>query len=539
MFTPSITAAKPNAGQILQQIETEQIETLPDEKIPAVIPTEKVIDKKSGPTVTVSKFLLQGNTLISNDTLEVSLEAYLNRPLGFVELKQAAVDIAQIYRDQGWIVRTFIPQQDFVDGQVSIQVIEAIFGEVRTEGVEPTLYSQTEVLKYITAFQKKGEQIDANKLDRALLLTNDLPGIAVTGGLARGKGQNETDFVLKISDDKRYFGDIALDNTGSYSTGSERLQANIDVNSPLRIADRLSTSVIFSEGMNYLRLGYSIPVGYNGLRLSFSSSLMDYEIVEGDFVDLELQGDSFTAGLGATYPLIRSRYKNLYLAANLEHKDFLNKSGSNVTTDYTIDNLSLRLYGNLFDAFSGGGANSFSLSLQSGKVDLGTHDNRVGEQAEVDGNFYKLNYSLSRQQVITDTVSLYASIFGQQASDSIDSAERFYIGGYSGVRAYPANEGGGADGHLAKIEMRWRLPKGFVVSGFYDYGHVSGRDSLPSNYSLDGVGISVDWATKIGVNLNMVLSRRLGDNPNLTASGHDQDGTLDRNRIWLNAVMAF
>jgi len=130
------------------------------------------------------------------------------------------------------------------------------------------------------------------------------------------------------------------------------------------------------------------------------------------------------------------------------------------------------------------------------------------------------------------------------ASKNLDSSEKFYLGGAGGVRAYPTNEGGGSEGHMLRLELRKRLPGNLALTGFYDWGAVTvnkdnaitGAASL-NHYALQGAGLSLAWATNFGLNLSAMLAHRIGDNPNPTSTGADQDGTLKGNRIWLQASL--
>ena len=62
---------------------------------------------------------------------------------------------------------------------------------------------------------------------------------------------------------------------------------------------------------------------------------------------------------------------------------------------------------------------------------------------------------------------------------------------------------------------------------------------VANNLLLRGAGLSLDWQQGAGVNLKATWARRMGDNPNPTATGTDQDGTLVLDRMWLNASLAF
>ena len=50
----------------------------------------------------------------------------------------------------------------------------------------------------------------------------------------------------------------------------------------------------------------------------------------------------------------------------------------------------------------------------------------------------------------------------------------------------------------------------------------------------NGYGLGTDITLAYGMVLQALWSHRDGNNPNPAADGRDQDGTLDRNRIWLS-----
>ena len=60
-----------------------------------------------------------------------------------------------------------------------------------------------------------------------------------------------------------------------------------------------------------------------------------------------------------------------------------------------------------------------------------------------------------------------------------------------------------------------------------------------NDYSLKGAGLALAWQGNSGLNLRATWARRIGDNPNPTATGNDQDGSLVSNRFWLTASLPF
>ncbi|MBK7000922.1 MAG: ShlB/FhaC/HecB family hemolysin secretion/activation protein [Rhodoferax sp.] len=527
----------PDAGALRQQIERDRATPLPGKTAPEKLtaPPEPM-RPTAGIVITVRQFRLAGNTLLSSDQLMPVLSGYLNRPLDFAQLEAAAADVANIYRSAGWLARVYLPKQDVTEGVITLQIVEAVYSGASLDGEHPQRLKLPQVLNIFNAQQATGQPVNTNALDRALLLADDLPGVAVAGNLVEGKKDGETGIKLKLSDEALAAGDASVDNVGSRSTGSERLSANLYLNSPLGLGDQFIGNLAHTEGSDYVRAAFTAPLGYDGWRVGANAATLRYKIVSPEFAALNGQGSSDSLGLEASYPVIRSRSRNLYFSLNYDHKNFHNESSATVQSDYISRNLSVGLSGNTFDELGGGGVNSASLALVAGSIALGQLD--TGENLEREGNFGKLRYSLSRQQAIGRELSLYAVLSGQQADKTLDSSEKLSLGGSSGVRAYPSGEGSGSSGQLATLELRQRLPQGFSAVVFYDWGSVSNSDGSPS-YSLQGAGLGVNWQTPIGATVKATWAQRLGDNPNPSATGTDQDGTLNRSRWWLTASIPF
>ena len=547
---PAQAQTVPNAGSLLQQIERgqEQQQMLHREKPGELLAPPPELKAPAGLSVTVREFRFSGNTLLSADKLAPAVAPFLNRALDFNGLNKAAAAVAEIYHQSGWIVRTYLPQQDIRDGKVTIQIVEAVFGGAQINGEVPPRISREQLMRIFEAQQKIGAPLSTDALDRALLLADDLPGVTVSGSLHEGAKERETNIDLKLGDEPLAAGEAGIDNTGSRSTGTARLTANLNLNSPFKQGDLVSANVIHTQGSDYLRVDGNLPVGSNGWRTGINGSHLSYNLVAPEFSALNANGTSDTLGLEATYPIIRSRLKNLYLNVNADNKAFDNQSSGATSTHYKENVITVALDGNLFDNLWGGGANSANLTLVDGNLNLNGSPNQAGDATttQTAGHFDKLRFAATRQQVITETISLFGALSGQVAHKNLDSSEKFYLGGSGGVRAYPSNEGGGSEGKLLNLELRLRLPQGYNFTEFYDYGHVTvnpnnnftGASAL-NDYSLKGFGMSLAWQSDKGPSVKATWSHRLGNNPNPTNTGTDQDGSLLKNRFWLTASFPF
>ncbi len=538
----------PDAGSIRQQIEPPRTAPLPQAvPLPKAMPPSELVPA-AGMRVRVKSFRFAGHSLLSSAQLSAAVAEFAGQELGFEGLQRVANTVASAFKEAGWIVQVYLPEQDVSQGLITLQVVEARFAGVRLEGKPSERVAPSELQAWFNTRQAIGQPLNANTLDRALLLADDLPGVSVAGTLEPGAADGETALVLQTSDEPFLYGDIGLDNTGALSTGSQRLTANLNVNSPGGRGELVSLNLLHTQGSDYGRVAMTVPDGYNGLRLGASASSMSYKVIDGpqSITSLQIQGRSSSLGLDWNYPLVRARMHNLYFSGGLENKGFhsdnldSNAEDPKSYSDYETNSLRLGLSGNRFDDLAGGGANSGSVQLLWGRLSA------MQAHSQIDGigrRYTKLNYSASRQQSITDAQSLLLSLQGQHATQVLDSSERFYIGGAGTVRAYPSSELGGERGQMLTAEWRWRLASAWVLSAFADHGRVV---SLPATSSdkrtvliLSGHGLSASWQGPSGISSKLTWSQRGGTHPKPTQSGTDGDGTLQLNRIWFTAGVQF
>jgi hemolysin activation/secretion protein len=539
-FMPSIVHAQAplDAGSLQQQMERQQQEALPQHDLG--VPAQPGMQAPAGAEtfkITVSAFRFEGNNLLSDAELSSAVAPYLNRPINFNELQNAAAAVGEAYRAKGWVVRAFLPQQDIVDGVVTIRVVEASFGKTTIEGGENTWPSQEKIQAMVAAQQPADGPMNTGQLDRAILLIDDLPGVSAAGRLQEGQKPGETDLAVKLVAEPFATGLVTIDNEGARATGYERIHGGAQLLSPLGMGDQTSVFALYSRGLRFARLEQSFPVCNDGLRVGVNGSILDYRVLPSEFDALDGKGNSQSIGLQASYPVIRARKKNLYLDLNYDRRYFENDANDATSSDYRTDSVTAGLRGNMFDEFAGGGSTNASLSFTTGKLDLGALD--AGEDPDLDGSYRKIAASASRHQTITETVSLYASASGQYSTDrKLDTSEKFYLGGPGGVRAYPVSEGSGSSGALFTIEPRWNFAPNYQFSAFYDQGYVYNRDDSKS-YGLKGAGLAFTWQSESGLSFQGTWSHRIGGNPNDTPTGEDQDGSDIENRFWLTLSRQF
>ena len=149
-------------------------------------------------------------------------------------------------------------------------------------------------------------------------------------------------------------------------------------------------------------------------------------------------------------------------------------------------------------------------------------------------------------QPLTADTQLSLAYAMQVANTNLDSSEKLYLEGVSGVRAYGsgATRLGGSEGQTFTAELRHNLDANWRLNGFYDYGKARvNRNNIQAtdinDYQIRGYGFSLGWQNIKGVDLKATVAKRVGLNPNPTAQGNDQDGTFKNPRYWLSANVAF
>jgi hemolysin activation/secretion protein len=198
----SLAQAAPDAGSILQEIERDRKPVAPTTSTPPLIKPEARPKSQNESTVVVKKINISGNTLITESELQAVIDSYRNRPLTMDELQRAADAIVQFYLDRGYLVRTILPKQDVTEGTVRIQVIESSFSGSEIEGkAEGKRITESRLKKTIDAQIKPGDPLSLKKLERGLMLADDIPGVNVTGRLMAGSNDLTTGVVMNVSNE--------------------------------------------------------------------------------------------------------------------------------------------------------------------------------------------------------------------------------------------------------------------------------------------------------------------------------------------------
>ena len=493
----------------------------------------------------VQSWNVVGVSLVEYQDIQNILDKYTGKKISFKEVKNAGLEIEKYYQDKGFLAKVNIPPQDVTNGVVQLEILEARLGKIRIEKDGSSLVEDQKILSIVRGSLKEGEYYEANSLNRGLLLSDDLPGVSLTGFLQEGNKSGLVDLSLKTLKEESSTMELSIDNANARALGSERMVFSGSLISPLRQAEIISINSLISEGSFFRSLSISFPFGGEGLKLRFNVSRLDYDVITKEFASLGIAGVVDGKEVELSYPIHRSNKSNLNFSLLADDRSYLTKVGGSQVKNSSINSFKTEFSGNYFDQLGGGGANAASISFTRGKLD------GFGVLPALIGKYDIYNYSLTRQQALTEKLSLYGSIRGQFTDglssgsgqeDYLDSAENFSLGGLYGVRAYPSGEATGAQGQLISMEFRYLINTGLIFKPHYDWGKVKKRNLSsggPNEYELSGTGVGFSWGGPWETNVDAVYSRRIGRNPNPQASGSDQDGSFKENRFWFSLSRSF
>lgn len=417
---------------------------------------------RRGKRFAVHSFKFVGNTAFSSQQLKRVIERYRDLELNLYQLNVAADAITEYYRDRGYtLARAVIPPQKVEDGVVTVAVVEGRLGKVLFSGNKR--YSEATLRRH-TPNLREGELLTTDRLERSLLLLNDMPGLKVRSTLSPGADFGSSDVLVKV-EEKPFNLNVLVDNAGRKETGEYRADVSLDVNNPLGYGDLLNLRALVTENglLKYQKIGYSLPVNDDGLRLAASYSDVHYDVA-GAFAALGMSGRATTGEIGLLYPLQRSRGRNEMLSLGYRE----------TTTSQSV---------------LGVESPSIRLPLLVG----GYQGSTIGEDASITNTFLQLasNFKRNSSGVLQDAELLrvegdvnyllplnrqwdmYLRLNAVWSHDRLPDSERMSIGGPGSVRSYRAAEIRGDSGWQGTMEARRNFSivgRPAQVSAFFDAG---------------------------------------------------------------------
>lgn len=443
-----------------------------------------------GIKINVSSFTFTGNSAYTQAQLQALVAGYLNRPLSFGELYEAADAITAYYVAQGYTLASVnLPPQKITDGVVRLDVIEGRIGAIQIEGLQSF---RGERLKPYFSRVMPGQLYRGTALQDALLLLNEIPGLQAHALVRPGHQYGTSDLVIRTSE-TRYAGFAALDNYGRESIGELRLSGGFTFNNPLGLEDQLQIFGLVSDEalLGYGGLAYSIPVNTRGTRAELSYNHSRFEVDSSVPVD----GNNDGARIGLSHPLLLSTSDIWRVSGGVSY----NKSESDLAgLPATGTDITLLELGSLYiHRYPNAAVTQVSVQMASNFQKMTRAE--LNGAPPIDGKQrLRLEADAQHMQPLVAGFSVLARINAVYSPDPLVDTQQFSVGGPLSVRGYPAAEIRGDGGTFGSLTLQRPFFAGRVLLSpriFAETGQITRKNpnpGVPPSDSLASAGIGLD-----------------------------------------------
>lgn len=381
-----------------------------------------------------------------------------DRTYSLADLQNLADLFEQGYRAEGFLlVRAYVPPQRVSDGVFTINVVEGHIANVTVQGGDSDVRDL--IRGYLTPAEN-ARPLTLPKMERGLLLTNDIPGVTATGVLRPSPDTpGASDLVVDVAQ-PWITGGVAVDDRGSRFSGIWTIAGDVEINSVFG-ADQLSASVTLSPSSLEQIAGtvrYRRAIGDSGLIGSLIASITHGE--PGSTLSAAgVLTDSYAVGPRLTYPLIRTRAESLLLDGGITVQDASVAVGAPSAVTISHDQWRVLDLGGSYqrNGIFGGGVWTTTFDLAQGLPILGATSNGDPNASRVGAAFDFTKFT-AYSRLALPLGGGFGAVFGIQGQYSFGrliTGEQIAFGGTQIGRGYDPGAITGDHGVGGTAELRY------------------------------------------------------------------------------------
>jgi hemolysin activation/secretion protein len=481
--------------------------------------------------VRVASVRVEGVTAYPAGRLAAITEGLAGPAVPLARIEAARLALLRLYREDGYVLTSVSAELDAA-GTLRLAVTEGRIAEVRLDGdIGP---AATQVLLFLERLVTPGP-IDQARLERQLLLAQEVPGVALRAVLRRmpGGDPGALQLVAQVSR-TAWSAVLAADNRAFRLVGPEQAVAGVSLNSFTQFGERTEFVLFRSiDGtQTFGQAGAEAFLGGSGLRLRVAAGTGNSK-PSGNLAAIGYEGLTTTASATLTYPLVRRRGQLLNIFAMLDAIDSEVRLADVRASLDSVRAIRAGMEYGLQDIWLGPAlpaSNAFALRFSQGLNALGASraDDALAGRFGQTMDFFKMTGEVSRAQALFSpwegaSVSVFGLVAGQWSNDVLPPVEKFPLGGLRLNRGFYAGEVTGDKALSTSVELR--LDDGYRFNAFgrsfdlaaqyyafYDWGQSWENLStdLDRRLSSTGLGLrlTLDRTTDIQLEGVQRLTRR-------------------------------
>ena len=373
-------------GQIERQLQKPPQPRAGGDAIVPPTPDQKPPANADNVRFMLNRVTVDGSTVYKDAELQSAAASFVGKEVTLTQIYRIAEALTRRYRNDGYILsQVVVPAQNIQNGAVRLQVIEGYVATARVTGANRV---STWQLEAFLAPVLKARPLNAQVLERSLLLINDLAGVTARTTLSPSQQPGAADLTVNVAESARSI-KLGVNNRGGKFLGPLRLTADADFNSVFGGGDRTGLRLIrtpLNSELTLVSASHERPVGANGLKLNGSMSFT--RAYPGVGITLpNLQTNSVSAQAGVSYPIIRSRLQNLSVRGSFGLSN--GKSESIPIAFRTHDQITAARIGFTWDGVDAlRGVNIIDMEYSQGMKSFGASDRAAdGSRANVPAGF--------------------------------------------------------------------------------------------------------------------------------------------------------
>ncbi|MBD2546834.1 ShlB/FhaC/HecB family hemolysin secretion/activation protein [Planktothricoides sp. FACHB-1370] len=514
----------PNRDRFPQPIP-EPEPTSPEEEenvLPEPTPTEIPLPTESSEQFLVKKIEIVTSTVLTEAEIQQLVAPLEGNYITVQQLKEVADTITQIYLDRGYITsRAFIPDQTLDQtGIVRINIIEGVLEDVQVEGNRRINPSYIKRRIFLGASSPLNTALLEDKL-RLLRLNPIFENVEAS--LRAGSEIGKSVLLVRIKEASPFVNNFSVDNLSPPSVGSQRAGITLGWRNVTGWGDDILGSFYISDGDSQVYdFSYRVPVNAMNGTVQLRVAPNRNGIVQDEFEELEIRGNSELYELSFRQPLARSPREEFALSLALAHQTgqtftFQGPTPFGLGPDEDgISRTSVIKFGQDYIRRDVQGAWSVRSQFTLG---TGWLNATVNPDPIPDGRFFSWTGQLQRVQRLNNNHLLIIQGDLQLTPNSLLSSQQFVIGGGSSLRGYRQNVRSGDNGFRFSVEDRITVIRNtsnfsiLQVAPFVDMGsiwnHGDNPNPLPDEQFLVGIGAGVLWQVIPGLNMRLDYARPL------------------------------